>query len=706
MTVTTNESRDTPTTRPRDGKFYVISLFASVGLFAGLALGILEGILLFTIPRASGLLKPDTHYVVLFLAPLADAIPFAVLGFLLALPAAILKRARPWLTRLLAAIGLGLAGAYLAWLLDWFRIGIGVIFPARIELRAFVIAFLVVAIVAWFWLWLGGRSRNAVAEVAPRRAAWRMLRATARVSSALAAVCVAGILFYSAFRPFPSSPASTSSGRPGRPNIILIVMDTVRADHLSCYGYGRATTPFLENLAARGTLFEDAIAPTSWTLPALASIFTGLLPHQHGADWGLPMSRRPWTLARVLRGMGYETAGFSANPFFGLGGWGLNDGFDEYIDDSYSIRHNLAVTFAGQTIWQFLYRRLIRYNQFSHRDAQDVNRDVLRWYRGRSDRPYFLFINYMDTHRPYLPPAGYEHRFGRIPKRLLARISGPLDRGRPAAPFSAQENQDMIDGYDNSLAYLDARMGRLIQTLAKLPSGENTFVIVTADHGEGFGEHGTYDHGFNLYREVLHVPLIVAGPGVPAGRRIPDLVATRQLFPTVLSLASGGKLPLAEASLERFWRHGSKPENESVTSELVVETPGGNRPSILSLRTPQWHFMVDSSGDVSLYNWQQDPDEHINQADVKSLQTARQSLEQSLRSGLARSALPWRNLHYLVPLDLPQQTFLQQIAARNAPWPDTGRPIGSSQALFKHATTQKPTTPKQQEEDNLRSLPY
>ncbi|MGH9455253.1 MAG: sulfatase-like hydrolase/transferase, partial [Terriglobia bacterium] len=307
---------------------------------------------------------------------------------------------------------------------------------------------------------------------------------------------------------------------------------------------------------------------------------------------------------------------------------------------------------------------------------------------------------------PYLPPVPYDHRFGRVPGSLLARISGPLDRGRPAAPFSPSENQDLLDGYDNSLAYLDAQMGRLIRRLVKSPGGENTFIIITADHGEGFGEHGTYDHGFNLYREVLHVPLIVVGPGVPAGHRIPGLVATRQLFATVLNLASGEKLPLGAASLERFWQQGSKPENESVISELVVETPGANRPSMLSLRTPQWHFVRDTGGHTSLYNWQRDPAEHINQADVASLQSVRESLNQSLRSGLARSVLPWRNLRYFKPLDLSQQTFLQQIAARKTPWPDTGRPIGSSQTLFTHATTRKPNSPQRSEEDNLRSLPY
>ncbi len=684
------------------GRFSLALLFASAGGWVGLALGTIEGILLFTTPRASGLLKPDTHYVVLFLAPLADAIPFATLGFLLGLPAAFLVRPRPALSRTLGSIGLGAAGAYLAWMLDWFRIGIGVVFPSRLEIRTPVVAFALVTAAAWALLWLVRGKLGILHCKARRHIALRIFQAT----SASAALCVAGIVLYAMSRPYPSSPPSTPVAAQGRPNIILILMDTVRADHLSCYDYHRPTTPFIDSLAARGAMFEDAVAPTSWTLPALASIFTGLLPHQHGAGWAAAMSQQPWTLAKILRAMGYETAGFSANPFYGLGAWGLDHGFDEYIDDSYSVRHNLAVTFAGQTIYRFLYRSLVRYNQFNHRDAEDVNSDVLRWYQHRSNRPYFLFINYMDAHRPYLPPAPYNHRFGRISRSLLARISASLRAGHPATPFSAAENQQLMDAYDNSLAYLDQQIGRLVQTLLESPNGMNTFVIITSDHGEGFGEHGTYDHGYNLYREVLQVPLIVQGPGVPAGRRIPDLVGTRRLFATVLDLAAGGKLPLSEASLQVYWQLAGAPQRQDVISELEVRAHSANRPAEISLRNQDWHLILDSRGAASLFNWQQDLEERLNQANVAGLLNLRASLNARLRAAVGQSVLPWLNLGYLKPLNLPSQTFIQQLAARKSPWPGSGRPIGSSQALFNHAISQRPNAPKQPEEDDLRSLPY
>jgi arylsulfatase A-like enzyme len=685
-------------TRPR---FYILLLFTSIGALTGFGVGGAEGILLFTVPRASGLLRPDIHYAVLFVAPLADVPPFAILGFLLGLPSALLAGKSLMANQSLAAIGFGLFVSYFAFLLDWFRIGIGLVFPSRIELRTFIAVFLVAAVVAWVALRLARPTRGFLCHSVHPHAA----KVVFKLTGILAALCLAGILRYASRPPYPSSPPSLPGIGQGRPNIILIVMDTVRADHLSCYGYKRPTTPFIDSVAGRGVLFEDAIAPSSWTLPALASIFTGLEPHQHGASWARAVSQEPWTLAKILRAVGYETAGFSANPFYGLGAWGLSKGFNEYIDDSYSLRHSLAVTFAGQLIYRPIYRSMVRYNQFNHRNASDVNRDVLRWHARRSSRPYFLFINYMDAHRPYLPPAPYDHRFGVIPKRLLRRISGRLDEGRPKTRFSAVENQQLLTAYDNSLAYLDAQMGNLLNTLFDSPSGADTIVIVTADHGEGFGDHGTYDHGYNLYREVLQVPLIIEGPGIPAGKRIPELVGTRRLFATILDLAAGGKLPLGEASLERFWK-AAPPDEEAVISELEVRSHRLPRAAQISLSTEDWHYILDSGNSASLFNAPQDPAERLNLVKTPSLMPVRNALEEKLRAQIAHSTLPWLNLGYLKPLGQPGATFIEQLAARKFPWPESGRPIGTSQALFTHATSENPKLPTLQEDENLRSLPY
>jgi hypothetical protein len=143
-----------------------------------------------------------------------------------------------------------------------------------------------------------------------------------------------------------------------------------------------------------------------------------------------------------------------------------------------------------------------------------------------------------------------------------------------------------------------------------------------------------------------------------------------------------------------------------VISELEVRTHSANHPAEISLRNQDWHLILDWRGSASLFNWQQDPEERLNQTDVAGLLPLRSSLNARLRAAVGQSVLPWLNLGYLKPLDLPDQTFIQQLAARKSPWPATGRPIGSSQALFKHAISQKPNMPEQQERENLRSLPY
>ena len=158
----------------------------------------------------------------------------------------------------------------------------------------------------------------------------------------------------------------------------------------------------MDALAERGVLFENAIAPSSWTLPSLASILSGLLP-QHGADEGLPASPPFWNIPEILKRRGYETAGFNANTLYGQAAWGLAAGFETYGDYRNSIRYNLALTVAGRTLIQPAYEKLVRYDLFCRRSAQDVSDEVLQWNRSRSTKPFFLFVHYFEPHDSYLP---------------------------------------------------------------------------------------------------------------------------------------------------------------------------------------------------------------------------------------------------------------------------------------------------------------
>jgi arylsulfatase A-like enzyme len=684
--------------------------FAWVGATLGLGLGFLEAGLLFFLPRFSGLLRPDVDFVIWFVAPLVDLFTGAFLGLVLGAIGSALSRREPVPSPLVPAFGIGLAAAYLGWLLDWFRIGAGVIFPlhpgSTLLMECFLVGFVAVLLIH--------RVLRRSAAIHFRREHRPLFRGLAIVNVIALCALSCGLASYTVWRP---SPLSTDSAQQDpivarhdpRPNIILMVLDTVRADHVSCYGYSRHTTPNIDAIATRGTLFENAYAPAPWTLASLASIFTGLLPHQHGANWATPLNAGPWTLARILRSEGYQTAGFSSNSFYGLGAWRLSEGFDTYIDDHYSIRHNLAATFVGESVLQFIYDRLIRYNQFAQRDAADVNRDILRWYRRRDGkRPFFLFVNYMDPHRPYLPPTPYDTRFGKVPHHLLSRLIAPLKGGHPSRPYTGRERQDMIDGYDNSLAYLDSQIGRLLGVIDSKDRHGGTIVIITSDHGEGFGEHGTYDHGWNLYQNVLRVPLVIECPGIPAGLRLSNVVATRQLFSTVLDFTGHRQGSLDQTSLSRFWRSQSQPgsSQDAVVSELVAERSGGRASASVSLVNSEWQYIRDSNGKNELYDLQKDSQEKNNLAAQPDFQRTLNQLKTELKAEIAYSVLPWYGPAYLTPFDERGTALLTEISQKEPGLHRVGTPIGTAQADFSHNAPSAPFRPSRAQQDLLRSLPY
>lgn len=687
--------------------------FATVGATLGLALGFVEAALLRYIPRFAGLTQPDVTGAIWIIAPLADA-PLGALGGLLLGGIAVLPRCvRPLWQGIWAAIGVGCASAYVGWLLFWFRIGRGVMVPKAFPSLSqtfnltftpvlyFAVGFVASALLfRRSWRRAGSFFQGGCRK--PRR--WLVgLDVAVMVSLGLALLVIRG----SGPRPY----SSTSASPPGAAgnNAVLIMLDTVRADHLSCYGYARRTTPNLDRLARRGVLFEDAVAPTSWTLPSLASVLTGLLPHQHAADWNQPLDSHPLTLAEILQTRGYATASFNANQDFGLAGWGLDQGFDVYADAHDWLRHNLAATFAGQSLYQTLFREFVSFNEFDHLNAGQINQHVFDWLAHRRGHPYFLFINYVDAHRPYIPPAPYDRRFGRIPKSLLWNISFSLRDGRWSRPISTSDRQDLIDGYDNSLSYLDAQVGRLLETLRTSPDAGRTFVIVAGDHGESFGEHGTYDHGWNLYQEVLRVPLLVAGPGIPAGRRVSGVAELRELFPTVIQFALGrGDPSVEQASLSRFWHTASMPEVEAspVVSEVNRWTRQWRKMAVLSLRDAYWHYIVDASGRTELFDIKADSAEAHDLAPAPEYQAVAQQLRSQLESILARSVSPWRNDDYLAALDQTGESFVRRALTNTAAFRLIGWPVGRCQASFLEQQQAPGTRPTSSQEDLLRSLPY
>ena len=273
------------------------------------------------------------------------------------------------------------------------------------------------------------------------------------------------------------------------PNVVVITLDTTRADRLSPYGYMDASMPALERLAREGVLFDQAMTVAPLTLPAHASLFTGLFPPRHGvrdnADRALDASHT--TLAETLRERGLQTGAFVSSVVL-ASDRGLAQGFEHYMD----------VPPAGD-----------RRPRQLHRRGDDVMTDAIRWVDDVRNAPFFLWAHLYDPHRPYDPPEPYRSRH--------------------------------FDPYVGEIAFADAQIGRLLDRLREHGLLERTIVIVAGDHGESLGEHGEQDHGIFVYENVLRVPLIVRLPGassksVRAPRRVSDVVRLVDVMPTVLDL--------------------------------------------------------------------------------------------------------------------------------------------------------------------------
>lgn len=292
------------------------------------------------------------------------------------------------------------------------------------------------------------------------------------------------------------------------PNLLLVVVDTLRADHCSAYGYARDTTPALRALAGQGVRVETAYSPLPATGPTHASLFTGLPPLAHGVvKNGLALAPSLPTLAERLRERGYRT-GAVVSSFALAAKFGYARGFDEYQDDFDPQRSTLGFReWEGHAVPEGFDRR-----------ARPTTRRALRWLEAAADdpRPFFLFVHYFDPHDPYLPPARFR------------RWQGETPRGRAIA------------AYDGEVAYADHELGRLLAALEGRGLARDTLVVVTGDHGEGLLDHGYMFHDIQLKEEALRVPLVLRLPGrLPAGALLHVPVSLVDLSPALLALLSG-----------------------------------------------------------------------------------------------------------------------------------------------------------------------
>jgi arylsulfatase A-like enzyme len=354
------------------------------------------------------------------------------------------------------------------------------------------------------------------------------------------------------------------SSADSRPNIVLVTIESTRADHVGAYGYARATTPALDALASQATLFEDASAVTSWTLPSHASIFTGLYPAAHGVvayDHRLDDSQT--TLAEVLHDSGYQTAAVVSGPFL-RSIRNLDQGFELYDQ---SVTHPDGSRAAHDDVTNPEVERLAEQFLRSGRDPE---------------RPFFLFLYLWDVHYDYIPPPPFDTMFV-PPDAEPVDVRGYEVGGEVSAGSTAAQMEYVLAEYDGEIAATDALLGRLFGVLEELGLWDETAVVVTADHGEEFFEHGHKGHRNNLYRESLHVPLIVKLPGRHRASRSTEPVSLVDLFPTILRIAGVQEIPYQHGrSLFDPAASGTRPLFFELKTEWEATDPATGEPGVVS----------------------------------------------------------------------------------------------------------------------------
>jgi arylsulfatase A-like enzyme len=362
-----------------------------------------------------------------------------------------------------------------------------------------------------------------------------------------------------------------------RPNLLLIVLDTMRRDRLSAYGGPRETSPNLDRFASDAALFARATSGAQWTVPAHASMFTGLYPSAHGlteADYRLS-SALP-TLAERLSHAGYETVGFCNNPLVGLLDHGLTRGFESFynyagaainrpferplnppLDGAVRGWREFARTVSNQFArreWLFraslhplitpLWTRLVNYKGSSPDSISDVIHYLEHQRAGGQTRPLFTFLNLMGTHLPYRPTSDALRHIAPNMDEASYRFVGRFnaDAARWASPTESPledwQTAALEAFYDAEIFAQDVQLGHLLRYLKQSGALKDTVVVITADHGEGHGDHGFFGHSFIVNQELVHVPLIVSHPdGFAVGERIDAHVSTRRVFHTLLEAA-------------------------------------------------------------------------------------------------------------------------------------------------------------------------
>ena len=345
-------------------------------------------------------------------------------------------------------------------------------------------------------------------------------------------------------------------------NLVFVTIDTLRADHVHSYGYGKIETPTMDRLASQGVLFESAVAQVPLTTPSHACIFTGTYPFKNGVRDVGPFTLKPTsiTLASILKKRGWSTGGFVGSSVLKRV-YGFSQGFDTYDD---KMAHTIDTSSETEE---------------STRPAEQVVDSAIHWLENEPRGPFLAWLHFYDPHQPYHPTAKYRK----------------LYPGRP---------------YDAEIAYSDEELGRFLEAVKNSRPGEKTIVVVMADHGEGLGDHGEQRHGIFLYDATVRIPLIIVGPGVPAGVRVQQQARTIDVLPTILDLL-GIPAPseIQGVSLVPAFTGKSVPTTYSYEETLYPKIQMGWS-ELRGLRTVAWKYI--RAPKPELYDLHADSNEEKN----------------------------------------------------------------------------------------------
>jgi len=378
----------------------------------------------------------------------------------------------------------------------------------------------------------------------------------------------------------------------GNPNVILITISSLRADHVSSLGYERLTTPNFDNFAKNNILFTNSFATSSWQMPAIGSIFTSLYPTQHGATHiNNKLNPKVKTLAETLKKNGYYTVSFGCNPRLSAD-YGFDKGFDFY--DDYSVSMMLSSMSFGQ-------EDSIEINKRRTNDL--VNDAVIRWLADNTHNPFFLSVHYYDNHWDYLPPPPYDTLFdpdytGDIDGTEIARE--PLYSNRP----SDEDVKHIIALYDDQVKQTDHDLGELLDFLKEEGRFKDSVIIVTGDHGEQFYEHGhTSHHG--IFDELIHVPLALSVPDINEPNVIDSFASGIDIMPTILDYT---KLPVPAQCKGQSLKSLIENKPGSKRDFIFLEYTGGAVSDCFAVRFERYKFVCEE-GDIFAYNLKLDPTE-------------------------------------------------------------------------------------------------